>query len=103
MEVPSEPVGFDLDRSGPDPVFRPPGGQTVALEGSGGLGEGAEERVDPEAVSDELVGPGRSNRAPKGGQEPHAFGVGNLDQVRLREVPARGSPPLPETPPHREG
>src|SRR5581483_9709637 len=49
IQVPSEPVGLDLRRSRADPVFWPPGGQTVALEAPGGLREGAEERVDPQA------------------------------------------------------
>jgi hypothetical protein len=33
----------------------------------------------------------------------HVLRVGDLDQARLRKVPAGRSPPLPETPPHREG
>jgi hypothetical protein len=100
MQVPPEAVGLDLGGFRPDPVLGPPGLQAVAPEGSGGLGEGAEERVDAEAVGDELVRPVARVRDPGQVRGPDVLGVGDLDQALLRQVPARGSPPLPETPPH---
>jgi len=103
MQVPSEAVWLDLDRFRSDPVLGPPGGQAVLLEGPGGLRERAEERVHPEAVGDQLVGSIAGIRDPGQVRGPDVLGVGDLDQAFLREVPAGGSPPLPETPPHREG
>jgi len=57
MQVAPKPVRFHLGGPRADPVLGPPGGQTVVLVGSGGLGERAEEGVDPKAVGEQLVRP----------------------------------------------
>jgi hypothetical protein len=103
MQVASEPVGLHLGGPGPDPVLGPPGGQAMALEGSGDLGERAEERVHPQPMGDHLARAVAGVRHPGKVRGPDVLGVGDLDEALLCEVPARGCPPLPETPPHREG
>jgi hypothetical protein len=102
-EVRPEPVRLDLRGPGPDPALGSPGGKAMALVGSGGLGERAEERVDAEAVGQQQVGPVAVIGDPGQLRCPHAFGVGDLGEAGLRQVPARRRPPLPEAPPHREG
>ena len=103
MQVAPEPVGLDLGGLRADPVLGPPGVKAVPLVGPGGLGEGAEERVHPEAVGEQQVRPVAVVGNPGKIRCSHALGLGDLAQAGLREEPARRRPPLPETPPHREG
>jgi hypothetical protein len=55
VQVPPEAVRLHLGGPGSDPVLGPPGDETVALVGSGGLDQPAEERVDTEAVGEVLA------------------------------------------------
>jgi hypothetical protein len=75
----------------------------VPPEGPGGVGERAEERVDPEAVGNHLARPVARIRDPRQIRHADLLRIGDLNEPDLREVPAGGSPPLPETFPHREG
>jgi hypothetical protein len=68
----------------------------MALLGSGGLGERAEERVDPQPVGEHEVRPVARIGDPGKVRDPHVLRVRDLDQARLREVPARGSSPSPK-------
>jgi hypothetical protein len=50
VQVSPEPVGLHLRGPGAHPVLGTPRGQTMVLLEAGGLRQGAEEGVDPEAV-----------------------------------------------------
>src|SRR5215204_2400395 len=67
----------------------------MALEGSGGLGERAEEGVDPQPVGEHEVRPVARIGDPGKVRDPHVLRVRDLDQARRCEVPAGGRPPSP--------
>jgi len=102
VEVPPEPVGLDLRRFRANPVLWTPGDETVALVGSGGLGERAEERVDAEAVGEHLTRPVAVIGNPGQVRGSDVLRLGDRGKAFLREEPAGRRPPLPETPPHGE-
>ncbi len=102
MQVASEPVGLDLGGSSPDPVLRPPGGQTVAFVPSRGLRQRAEEGVDAQAVSEHVASSVAVIGDPGQVRGSNALGLGDLGKAELGEDEARRRPPLPETPPRSE-
>jgi hypothetical protein len=96
MQVAPEPVGLDLRGFRPDPVLGAPCREAVGLDPPGGLDERAEERVHPEAVGEQQVGPVAVVGDPRQVRDPDALGVGDLDNSDLCEVPACWRLPSPK-------
>src|SRR5262245_6713488 len=102
MQIPAEPVGLHLRGRCPDPALGAPGSQAVVLARPGGLHEGAEERVDPEAMGEVAASSVALVRNPGKVRGSDALRIGDLAQAGLREKPTRGWPSFCEASPRRE-